>query len=229
MRSLSFLLVLVLVCVIGYVSADTPCKVDGTSYTCPVILSKLDRWGVEYRHYEALQLLGYIPQSGPLSGSATQALQTGLQTIQGYFSGQNRNGSTLQPTRPVGLEIYQIAPTITYYVPFAFLPTAVYGNPPQPTSSALLSTSPLPPGAFDPIAMTFSGQATDALIASTLAELRSVLDKHGELYDPQVSFFFTYMTQDTTTYPNEVWQLPEDSEYAKERISQLMKIIKQTQ
>jgi len=226
------LFVLVLVCVVLVcVSADTPCKVDGVVYSCPVILSKLDRWGLEYRHYEAVQLIGYLPQGQPLMGpSPLQAIQTGLPVIQAYFAGQNRNQTAMQQTRPVGIEIIQIpSANITYLIPFEFLPTVAYGNPPPPTNPAIVSTSPLASGQFDPIAMPFSGTATDALIFSSIAQLRSVLDKHGELYDPQVFFFYTYQSQDTTTYPNEVWQLPEDSQYAKERIQQIMKIVKPIQ
>jgi len=210
-----FLSLFVLSLCLGVTVSDTPCKVDGNAYLCMSIATTLDRWGVEYRSYDRMQWVGFIPNGAPLNGSPTQAITTALPLLNNYFNGGNNNNTQIPVTRPVAVQTVTINMNNTLAVPFFFLPATVIGSPPAPVNTNVVFTAILPK--TDVIVLTLTGSTDDA-ISAALVSLKQILDQHKQNYNPYGSFYVTYMTADTKTYPNEVWVYPEDSELAKETL-----------
>jgi len=230
MISKFYLLTFISLCLFLHgIHADVPCKIDGTAYICPSVLSVLDRWGVEFRHYDTQLLLGY-DSINSVGASINKLLNYDLPYLQAYFNGANSNNSKIPTTFPVGIEIVSYPQyNFTYALTFLFLPVAYQRIAlPATNDTDIIVSDLLTPGRMDPIVLQFNVQyPTDQQIASYLAQLQSICQQHGQGYGLYESVYITYLTKDTITWPNEVWVFPEGSDYLKQRRKAMKEIAKE--
>jgi len=220
---------LVFLSLVVFTEADQACKVDGTVYTCPTITSTLERWGVEYRHYAPIELMGYISPASPSPVPIIGTLNTLLPNILSYFNGANANHSSIPLTRPVGIEAVHMTEYGYLAIPFMFIPSAYMGGgAPTPNDPRILPSGIVDDQSFAPIVLTFPDYpVTEDIVQQRVSDLQTILDKHGVDYIDYLWFYFSYQTADTRTYPNEIWMVPYDSNYAKQRVAQLKEMIEE--
>lgn len=183
---------------------------------------------MEYRHYDAVELMGYVPATpSPSAPSIIGTLNTLGPSLVSYFNGNNTAKQSIPLTRPVGIELVDFPGYGYMAIPFMFIPAGFQGDDtPIPNDANVRTSGPIPSGSFDPIVLSFTdSNVTDTLLYQYASELKSICAKHGQTIVDYIWFYFTYQTTDTKTWPNEVWVLPVDSLYAQQRMKGIQRLM----
>jgi len=214
----SFLVLLIFFSVssLSVFAAQNTCFIDNNYYLCPTIASSLSRWGVEFRLYNAAPFVAYMNYTEYGSEPPMTSLSKHLPAIEDYLAGVNVNITKIDESRPV-----LIAANLDYQgasYPMMFLPDYyVSHSPPKPYNKNLYLSSFPQNTAI--IVLSFTDPLTDDLIYSKAKELQTVLQQHQQGYNPAF-FVATYRTNDTKTWPNEIWFVPQTEQQKQQQQKQ---------
>jgi len=213
----SFFVTLLLLSAIFAVSSISPifavqstCDNGEGVFPCPSISSVSDEWGISWRNYTAIGIIGK-GIFGP-NGTVLEAIAQGTPTLLNYWNGINDKHQIIDKSIPIGVLIEQAGNTTAFMVVF-FLPDAYLKSPPgfvNATGFLHINTWPIPGATLNPIVYSFLNKATDENIATNLNLLKATLNEHKQRYYGTLTAYVGYNSPTSPIQQNEVWVFQEN-------------------
>jgi len=202
---------LLIISILSASAQQQSCVVDGIPYGCPTVTSSENRWGLEFRRYSSVRLVAYLNLSAiPPTETPLQAFSRQLPYLEDYFNGQNLNHTKVPFTRPVILEHFLNNGIEPVNWPWMILPDAYSANPPIPSNNCIHAS--VPSFQISVVVMSLPVPLTDELISVSVNQIQTVLTDHHYQYWPDKFRVVSYLTNDTKTWPNEIWLIPVDQQ-----------------
>jgi len=193
-----------------FAAVQSMCDNGEGVFPCPSISSSSDKWGISWRNYTAIGIIGK-GIFGP-NGTILESIVEGYPTLTSYWNGTNDKNQIIDRTIPVGVLIEQ-AGNVTAFMVVFFLPDAYLKSPPgfvNATGFLHINTWPIPGATLNPIVYSFLNKATDQNIAANLDLLKATLIEHKQPYYGTLTAYVGYNSPMSQIQQNEVWVFQEN-------------------